>query len=168
MADKADVIAILDRNRLLALATNRPDGFPHCTIVGYANDGLRIFMVVSPDSQKRANLERDSRVSAAIGADVADPMAITGLSFAGHAHAVTDPGEIRRVFDLLMRRYPEYMQMPAPAAGDIAVFEIRPEIVSVLDYSKGFGHTELVQVSPSDWRAVLAERGKRSDRQLPT
>jgi hypothetical protein len=32
--------------------------------------------------------------------------------------------------------------MPAP--NDVAIFRLTPEIVSVLDYSLGFGHADLV------------------------
>ena len=32
--------------------------------------------------------------------------------------------------------------MPSPA--DVRMFSITPVVISVLDYSKGFGHTELV------------------------
>jgi hypothetical protein len=34
------------------------------------------------------------------------------------------------------------MKMPAPE--EIAIFGVIPEIVCVLDYTKGFAHTELV------------------------
>lgn len=163
-----DVVSVLDRNRVMALATNRPDGYPHCTIVGYANDGLRIFTIISPDSQKRANLERDSRISAAIGPDVPNPMAITGLSLGGRAHIVHDAVEVRRVFTLLMKRYPEYTQMPMPDAGEVALLEIRPEVVSLLDYSRGFGHADTIALAPGDWRAALKARATASDNSLPT
>jgi hypothetical protein len=32
--------------------------------------------------------------------------------------------------------------MPTP--DDIRIFRVMPEVISVLDYTKGFGHTELV------------------------
>lgn len=163
-----DVIAVLDQNRLMAIATNRPDGYPQCTIVGYANDGLRIFTIVSPDSQKRANIARDSRVSVAIGQDTTDPMAITGLSLGGRAHPVQDQVEIRRVFELLMRRYPEYASLPMPDSGDVTVLEIRPEVVSLLDYSRGFGHADTIQIPAADWRAALSARAASQGKTLPT
>lgn len=163
-----DVVSVLDSNRVMALATNRPDGYPQCTIVGYANEGLRIFTLISPDSQKRANIDRDSRVSAAIGPDVPDPMAITGVSLGGRAHLVSDVNEVRRVFELLTERYPEYAKMPMPAAGDVAMLEIRPEVVSLLDYSKGFGHADTISVPPGDWRAILKARAAADGRALPT
>lgn len=35
-------ITILNANRLMTIATVRPDGWPQATIVGYANDGFRV------------------------------------------------------------------------------------------------------------------------------
>jgi hypothetical protein len=32
--------------------------------------------------------------------------------------------------------------MPKP--GDVRIFRLTPTVISVLDYSKGFGHTDLV------------------------
>lgn len=34
------------------------------------------------------------------------------------------------------------LQMPTP--DQVALFRVVPEVISVLDYSKGFGHTDLV------------------------
>ncbi len=164
----ARIAEILAAHRIMAIATNRPDGYPQTTIVGYANDGLLIYMVVSPESQKRQNLARDSRVSIAIGDDAPEPTRIAALSLAGRAHELRDAAQIKRAFGLLLERYPEYIQLPQPGPSDIAVFEIRPEIVSILDYAKGFGHTDLVAITQSDWRAVLAERAAAEAAKLPT
>ena len=46
------VLGILDKHRIMTLATNRSDGWPQATVVGYANDGLRIYCFVSRLSQK--------------------------------------------------------------------------------------------------------------------
>ena len=34
--------------------------------------------------------------------------------------------------------------------GEMALYRIRPEVVSVLDYRKGFGHTDLAVVEDAD------------------
>ena len=34
--------------------------------------------------------------------------------------------------------------MPEPDPASLAVLKITPKVISVLDYTKGFGHTELV------------------------
>jgi hypothetical protein len=36
----------------------------------------------------------------------------------------------------------------------VAVFRVAPEVISVLDYSKGFGHTDLVAISAADRAAA--------------
>jgi nitroimidazol reductase NimA-like FMN-containing flavoprotein (pyridoxamine 5'-phosphate oxidase superfamily) len=78
----------------MTIATNRPDGWPRATTVGYVNDGLTIYFLCSPQSQKAANLERDNRVSLTIDHDVSDPMAITGLK--GLDTPISCPFEPRR------------------------------------------------------------------------
>ena len=67
------VMEILRANRLAALATVGPDGWPHCTMIGFAHDGVRIYFAIAPNSRKFTDIERDDRVSLAIGRDVIDP-----------------------------------------------------------------------------------------------
>ena len=131
---KHQIVDLLDGHRIMTIATNRPDGWPQATVVGYANDGLIIYCFIGRDSQKFANISRDPRVSIAIANDYPQPLQIKGLSLAGHVDVIEDPGEVEHAGDILLRRYPEYT----------------PEIVSILDYAKGFGHTDLVRVTASD------------------
>jgi nitroimidazol reductase NimA-like FMN-containing flavoprotein (pyridoxamine 5'-phosphate oxidase superfamily) len=140
------IVELLDQHRLMTVATNRPDGWPQATTVGYVNDGLILYFLCGPESQKAHNLARDNRVSLTIDHDVPDPMAITGLSMAAHASPVTDPAEVAKAMQLLGQRYPEYASFPMPKPEDIQVFRVEPKVISVLDYSKGFSHTDLVMV----------------------
>ena len=71
---KSKILELLDQHRLMTIATNRPDGWPQATTVGYVNEGLPIYFLCSPQSQKAANLARDNRVSLTIDHDVNDPM----------------------------------------------------------------------------------------------
>ena len=73
-------------------------------------------------------------------------MEISGLSMAARAERVTDPTEGAKVLQLLIQRYPEQkaFSLPMPKPEEIAIFRVVPKVISVLDYSKGFGHTELV------------------------
>lgn len=142
----------LARHRIMTVATIRPDGWPQATIVGYANDGLLVYFICAQDSQKAANLASDPRISIAIGEDTDDPMAITGLSMAARAVPVADRSEIDGAFRLMLERYPEYAAMPVDLTG-IHVMRVTPEVVSVLDYSKEFGHADLVEVGPADLAA---------------
>ena len=113
-AFKRQIIELLDQHRIMSVATNRPDGWPQATIVGYANDGLVIYCFIARDSQKFANLSRDPRISLSIGNDVRQPLQIRGLSMAARAELVEDRGEVDHAHALLLQRYPEYKIMPQP------------------------------------------------------
>jgi general stress protein 26 len=147
------ILRLLDRHRVMALATNRPDGCPQVTMVGYFNDGFLLYCFVARNSQKLANVLRDPRVSCAIGGDVPDPLDIKGLSLAARAFVVTDLAELEHVSRLRLRQYLEGAGTPPPSrplSGDVVLLRIEPEIFSVLDYSKGFGHSDLVAFSERD------------------
>ena len=49
---------------------------------------------------------------------------------------------------LLPIKYPEQVSLPGPMpkADEVRIFRVAPAVISVLDYSKGFGHTDLVTV----------------------
>ncbi|HET8875861.1 MAG TPA: pyridoxamine 5'-phosphate oxidase family protein [Casimicrobiaceae bacterium] len=138
--------SLLDQHRAMTIATMRPDGWPQATTVGYANEGLTLYFLCGPESQKAANLARDDRVSLTIDDDTPQVMEISGLSMAAHAQVVDDPAEAEKALRLLMLRYPEQKSMPfpMPTSADVRIFRLVPMVVSVLDYSKGFGHTDLV------------------------
>jgi len=140
------ILTLLDQHRIMTIATLRPDGWPQATTVGYVNEGLTLYFLCGLDSQKAANLARDNRVSLTIDHDTPDIMAITGLSMAAHAHAVTDRVEAGKALRMLPLQYPEQiaLPMPMPTPDEVRIFRVTPTVISVLDYSKGFGHTDLV------------------------
>ncbi|HET9670450.1 MAG TPA: pyridoxamine 5'-phosphate oxidase family protein [Acidimicrobiia bacterium] len=143
---RSTILSLLDRHRIMTVATLRPDGWPQATTVGYVNEGLTLYFLCGIDSQKARNLARDDRISLTIDHDTADVMAITGLSMAARAHAVTDRAEAEKVLRMLPLKYadapPLPMKMPTP--DEVRLFRVTPTVISVLDYSKGFGHTDLV------------------------
>jgi PPOX class probable F420-dependent enzyme len=146
-AIRQKILALLEQHRIMTIATLRPDGWPQATTVGYANDGLTLYFLCGPDSQKAANLARDDRVSLTIDHDTPQVMDIVGLSMAARAQAVVDPAEAEKALGLLMQRYPqqdEPLPIPMPTPEEVRIFRVTPVVISVLDYAKGFGHTELV------------------------
>lgn len=140
------ILTLLDQHRIMTIATLRPDGWPQATTVGYVNEGLTLYFLCGLDSQKAANLARDDRVSLTVDHDTPDLMAITGLSMAAHALAVVDLDEANKVLAMMPLKYPEQIALPIemPTAEDVRIFRVTPTVISVLDYSKGFGHTDLV------------------------
>ena len=141
-------IEILDQNRLMALATARPDGWPQNTMVGYANEGLLLYFVISRQSQKFVNIKKDDRVSLVIGRDFHDPATIKALSIAAHASEVTDANQRKQAITQLLERHPGLRRLEPPDPSHSAVMRAYPEIVTILDYSKGFGHADILTVSP--------------------
>ncbi|MEJ2653287.1 MAG: pyridoxamine 5'-phosphate oxidase family protein [Gammaproteobacteria bacterium] len=140
------ILTLLDQHRIMTIATLRPDGWPQATTVGYVNEGLTLYFLCGLDSQKAANLARDNRVSLTIDHDTPKLMEITGLSMAAHAQAVTDRAEAEKVLRLLPLKYPEHepLPVPMPTPDDVRIFRVTPTVISVLDYTKGFGHTDLI------------------------
>ncbi|WP_454743700.1 pyridoxamine 5'-phosphate oxidase family protein [Cupriavidus necator] len=140
------ILTLLNQHRIMTLATLRPDGWPQATTVGYVNEGLTLYFLCGPSSQKAANLALDDRVSLTIDHDTPDLMAITGLSMAAHAQLVVDAVVAERILRMFPLKYPEQIALPVPmpTAEDVRIFRVTPMVISVLDYSKGFGHTDLV------------------------
>ena len=140
------ILALLDQHRIMTVATLRPDGWPQATTVGYVNEGLTLYFLCGLDSQKAENLARDNRLSLTIDHDTANLMAITGLSMAARAEPVVDPAEAGRILHMLPQKYPEQVSLPVPMPRpeDVRIFRVTPTVISVLDYTKGFGHTDLV------------------------
>ena len=142
---KQKILTLLDQHRIMTIATVRPDGWPQATTVGYANEGLTLYFLCGPDSQKAANLARDDRVSLTIDHDTPNVMDITGLSMAGRARLI-DPTEADKALRMLMLKYPQQgsLPLPMPTPADVRIFRVTPTVISVLDYTKGFAHTDLV------------------------
>ena len=145
-AIRKKILALLDQHRIMSLATLRPDGWPQATTVGYVNEGLTLYFLCGLNSQKAANLARDDRVSLTIDHDTPQIMEITGLSMAARAQNVTDRAEAENVLRMLPTKYPEQRSfpLPMPKPEDVSIFRVTPTVISVLDYTKGFGHTDLV------------------------
>ncbi len=144
------ILELMAEHNVMTLATVRPDGWPQATTVAYANDGLTLYFACGPDSQKVANIHQCDKVSATIDRDNPDWNAIRGLSLGGSAEVLGDEEQVARAGRLLRAKFPEWAQMPEEEAGEIAFVKVTPKVISVLDYTRGFGHTELVEVTGKD------------------
>lgn len=141
------ILRIIQQGKDLTLATIRPDGYPQATTVSYANDGMTIYIGIGKNSQKASNIRQCNKVSLTINADYSDWNHIKGLSIGGTADIVTDPEEINRAGASMIERFPQIADfMKSPQAADVALVKVTPQVISLLDYEKGFGHTELVTV----------------------
>ncbi len=139
------ILDLLGRHNIMVLATVRPDGWPQATTVAYAHDGLRLYFACDPQGQKVANIRLCDKVSAAIGQDTPDWNQIRGLSLGGRARILTDPEARTRAQALLERKFPQWAEMPQPEDPALIAFvEVTPQVISVVDYTRGFGYSELI------------------------
>ena len=151
-AIKGKILDILRETRDMSLATLRPDGWPQATTVGFGSDGLTLYFLCSPQSQKAANLAHDDRVSLTIDRPAEQVIDIRGLSMAARASRVTDPAEANRALGLVLGKYAPQTGLPSPSelrADEMSIFRLTPTVISVLDYSLGFGHADLVECPPT-------------------
>ncbi len=152
------IVRLLSEHRIMTIATNRSDGWPHATVVCYVNEGLVLYCFIARNGQKFANISHDPRVSVAIAKDYPQPLAIRGLSMAARALVIEDKSEIDRATALLLHRFPEFKVSPRPKPAEVPLIRLTPEVISILDYSKGFGHTDLVTVSDRDLEDFVESR----------
>jgi len=157
---KEKAIEILAQNRLMAIATLRADGWPQTTMVSYANefDDILIYFVISRTSQKFANIARERRVSLVIGRDFEDPATIKALSIAARVDEVTNEEQIQHAIDLLLKRHPGLKKLERPRLQHSAVMRANPQFISIIDYSRGFGHADLLTVGPGGLTEMTAAR----------
>ena len=143
-AQRNQIVSILDAAADLTIATNRPDGYPQATTVSFVNDGDKIYFGTGAKAQKAQNIARDDRISIAITDPYRTWDDIRGVSIGGRARRVTEPEELQRVGELMFKKFPQISQYAEFGAGtELALFRIDPRVISILDYSQGFGHTEL-------------------------
>lgn len=144
---RAQIEAILNAGLDLTIATVREDGYPQATVVSYVSDGLAIYFGTWAQSQKARNIAREPKVSVAITLPYKSWGEITGVSLGGRARRVTESAEIERAGALLMKKFPQVMEFAQTMqAAEMAFIRVDPEVVSILDYAKGFGHTDLARL----------------------
>jgi len=119
----------------------------------FGKDVYAVDIVV--EAQDRQGLLRDIfdallgqhvRDVAKVDDDPAQVMDIAGLSMAARAKLVTNPAEFEKALHLLISRYPNQkgLDLPMPTISEVRIFRLTPAIVSLLDYSKGFGYADLI------------------------
>jgi nitroimidazol reductase NimA-like FMN-containing flavoprotein (pyridoxamine 5'-phosphate oxidase superfamily) len=147
LALEREIGSILDESNDLTIATVREDGYPQATTVSYVNDGLTIYFGCAAQSQKAKNIGHSAKVSLTVNLPYASWDEIRGLSVGGRAAAIIDPKEMERVGQMMLRKFPQIARYAPTDVEQLVLFRITPEIISVLDYRKGFGHSDLVKVA---------------------
>lgn len=149
---RALILKLLDECDDLTVATIRPDGTPQANIVNFGHEHLTLFFATGRDSQKVRNLQGCNQVSLAMRTDYEDWASVKGLSIAGTATLLADDSAwAQRAKECLSMRFPGRSNSPSPQDLPGAVFvRIMPSEICLIDYSKGYGHREVMRVPEPD------------------
>ena len=152
-------VTILAANRIMAISTVRPDGWPQTTVVGYANLGFDIFFLIFRESQKYANIQRDNRISIAVAPEPESLEQLKAVYAGAIAEEITDSRERDDAWRLLMERHSNLAGFKIPEAERAVFMRARCKHVSHLDFSLSIGHRE--QFTIDDKGVVTKARSSR-------
>jgi nitroimidazol reductase NimA-like FMN-containing flavoprotein (pyridoxamine 5'-phosphate oxidase superfamily) len=145
---RSKILKVLDRQHFMTVATIRPDGYPQATTVKYIHDDLIVYFATAPTSQKASNIQLNNKVSVAIADQAEDFYKLRGLSMSGTATRVQDKQRAEEYALRLFGRLPQKRRLVPEDPKELAVYEIRPVAIALVDYASGFGTTHLVELWP--------------------
>lgn len=143
---RSKILEVLRRHHTMTLATIRSDGYPQATTVNYIHDDLTLYFATDATSQKAGNIKRNNKVSAAIASETQDFYKLRGLSMSGIATRVGDEQRAEELSLRLFRALPQSKRYVPEDPKQLAVYEITPVAIALVDYTSGFGKTYLVEL----------------------
>jgi uncharacterized protein YhbP (UPF0306 family) len=147
---EARITAFLDTHHVMTLATGA-GGLAHAASLMYAREGFALYWTSDPATRHSRELEVDPRVAATIAPDYNDFRLIRGLQVAGRATRLEAEHDVARARALMAARYaflaelahgPEALRAAWAKAG---FYVLRPERITLIDNTRGFGHKETLQ-----------------------
>jgi general stress protein 26 len=145
---RSKILEVLGRQHFMTLATVRPDGYPQATTVNYIHDDLILYFATAATSQKAGNIKVNNKVSVAIVDQAQDFYELRGLSLSGTAARVQESQRAEEFALRLFRRFPQSRRLVPEDPKEVAVYEIRPVAIALVDYASGFETTHLVELWP--------------------
>lgn len=143
--------AILAGTNEMTMATLRADGSPHASTVSFASDGLLLFAAIGIDSHKAHDIRQDGRVALTVNAPFSNWNEIQGVSIDGVASMIDWPRGQEVASALLLKKLPAYVTLvggsPHVPWPGMLFIRIVPTALTLLDYTKRFGHSAQFQVT---------------------
>jgi general stress protein 26 len=143
---KSKILEALASHHMMTLATIRPDGYPQATTVNYIHDGFTVYFATDATSQKAGNIKLNNKVSVAIASEEQNFYKLRGLSMSGIARRVADKRRAEELSLRLFQTLPQSKRYVPEDPKQLAVYEITPVAIALVDYSSGFGKTYLVEL----------------------
>lgn len=137
---KEKIAAYLEKHKYMALATVGADCTPSVRAVSCTSDGNTIYFATFKDSLKAREIAANANVACALYEEYDDIMKIQGVSLKGRATMITDEAEKRRVGELIVKKFPEFVNIgPNP---DVRLFKVEPSKGAFIDFTRGFNHRD--------------------------
>jgi uncharacterized protein YhbP (UPF0306 family) len=140
---KKRIAGYLKDHSVLTLATVTLDCRPLAHTVTYVSEGAKVFFATLKTTRKYHNIRRNPAVAYTVDEDYPDWVKIRGIQMEGKAEILADPGEIVRVRELYVKKFPAAAEFPEDL--HMAFIGIQPVACFFLDFSKGFSHRDEVK-----------------------
>lgn len=115
-------------------------------MVNYVNDAFTLYFASDATSQKAGNFALNPKVSLAIASETENFHRLKALSMSANAWRIKDRDTAASIVQRLFRELPQSRRYVPDDAKSLAVFEIKPVAISFIDYSQGFGTSDLILV----------------------
>ena len=124
------------------LATLKSDGNPVVHTVGYASEGLTLYIMTDRPSRKAGNIMKNPHVAYAVDENYEDFSRIRGIQMEGKAAVVEERAEIEKAVGLLQKKFKQYATLPQDR--DFVIIRVEPAAGYYLDNSVRFGYRDKI------------------------
>ena len=139
---KENISKFLKNEPVITLATER-GGQPMTHPVVYASDGPVVYFITSPTSRKVENISKNPQVAYSVYRNTSDWLQTYSVQMEGKAYLVPDGEEKQKALGLIMEKFPMMKDMGSDS--DQALVKVEPGTCRLADYSKGFGHVDIIE-----------------------
>jgi pyridoxamine 5'-phosphate oxidase len=138
----------LDAVRFGLLAYVRGDGTPVQRRLGsFAKDGNRIFFSTRGDAAKVQEIHKQPRVSFLLEAEGQELPKWKSALILGKASVLPEGPDLKRAVEVISARNPRFKErVGKEGLANTRIFAIQATEIDITDYSKGFGHSEKINV----------------------
>lgn len=145
---EARILSFLQGQHLANLATIEGRR-PNVSAVEFVNDGLTLFFVSIPKTQKVVNLAENPAVALAVNSLGRRRDEVMGVQYYGRARPLKDDDSIQHIKSLFFDKY-LFEDASHWFGSRVLFYEVTPERVDLVDYSRGFGHKDTLIPEPGD------------------
>ena len=105
-----------------------------------------MYFATDATSQKAGNIKLNNKVSVAIASETQNFYKLSGLSMSGLATRIDQKQRAEKLSLRLFQTLPQSKRYVPQDPKQLAVYEITPVAIALVDYTSGFGKTYLVEL----------------------